>query len=85
MAELQNGKPLSLEELMVSNSRDDGRARKATDRKGHHHGRGVQTEAAGGTCGLSAHSESDNAMIISSYNNGTDCNARYRPRGDSIG
>ena len=63
MAELDSGKPVSLEELMVSNSRDDGRARQATDREGRHHGPGVQAEAAGGACGVSADSESDNTII----------------------
>jgi hypothetical protein len=41
MAELENGKPVLLEELMVSTLAMTGCAGKTSDREGHHHGRGI--------------------------------------------
>ena len=56
MAQLENGNPVSLQELMVSTlaMTDTG---KAPDREGPHHASRVLAEAAGGACGVSANSE----------------------------
>ena len=63
MAELEKGKPVSLEELMVSTlAMTDALAKLLIEKR--HYGCGVQAEAAGRACGLSAHSESDNAIIV---------------------
>jgi hypothetical protein len=68
MAQLENGNAVTLQELMVSTfAMTDALAKLLIEKKRPHHGRGVQAEAAGGAGGLSAHSQSDNAMIISSY------------------
>ena len=65
MAQLQDGKPVSLEELMVSTlARTDALAKLLIEK-------GVITNAEfkqkllEGACGLSAHSEPDNSMITS--------------------
>jgi hypothetical protein len=62
MAELDKGKPVSFEELMVSTLAMTDGLGKAVDRERRHHGCGVQAEAAGGAGGVSAHSESDSAI-----------------------
>ena len=63
MAELDKGKTVSLQELMVSTLVMTD-TRQATHRERHHHRRGVQAEAAGGACGVSAHFESNDTVDI---------------------
>ena len=55
MAELDKGKPVSLQELMVSTLAMTDALAKLLIEKGHY-GCGVQADAAGGACGLPAHS-----------------------------
>ena len=56
MAELDKGKSVSLEELMVSTlAMTDPLAKLLIERR--HHRCRVQEETAGGACGISAHSE----------------------------
>ena len=64
MAELDKGKPVSLEELMVSTLAMTDALTKLLIEKGRHHGCGVQAGAVRGACGLPAYSESDNAVIV---------------------
>jgi hypothetical protein len=62
MAELEKGKSVSLEELMVSTLAMTDALTKATHRERRYHLRGVQAEAAGGACGLPAHSEPNDTV-----------------------
>ena len=64
MAELDKGKPVSLEELMVATLAMTDALAKLLIEKGVYHRRGVQTEAAGGASRVSAHSEADGTMSI---------------------
>ena len=61
MAEVE-GKPVSLEELTVSTLAMTDALAQAADREERHYGCGVQAEAAGGACGVSAHFEFDNTV-----------------------
>ena len=65
MAELERGKTVSLEELMVSTLAMTDALAKLLIEKGVITDAEFKQEAARGTCGLPAHSESHNAMIIS--------------------
>jgi hypothetical protein len=62
MAELDRGKPVSLEELMVSILAMTDALAKLLIEKGIITDAEFKAEAAGGACGLSAHSESDDAV-----------------------
>jgi hypothetical protein len=63
MAELDKGKPVSLQELMLANFAQTDALTEVLIEKGRRHGCAVQAEAAGEACGVSAHSKSDNAAI----------------------
>jgi hypothetical protein len=62
MAELEKGKAVSLEELMVTTLAMADAVTKLLIERGIIHVSGVQAEAAGGACGLPAHSESNDTV-----------------------
>ena len=64
MAELESGKPVSLEELMVSTLAMTDALAKLLIEKGVITDAEFKQKAAGGECGVSAHSESYGTVIF---------------------